>query len=483
MIARSRVRCSSCQSVLALSRRFGRQGRQRVAQNGRNPPPVGAKSLETELRHVRAVCRGGSLAPDAQERFPFGGRSVDYRHLLLPLSRKPQALRQVVRELVAQFGPPWPELWQALCACYAPDELEAARRLAPWLDRADWHGLARVGTRMAAAHTAMRPVTVAVSCISSQPKRSAAYSGNRSCQRDCCEARAKAALLSAMLSALERRSPAADADGEAALPADRGAVEQRERKRVRHGSQRHAGIVGQQLAQGGGAVRGQVLHEARGMRSGGIRRWRNARARTGFGVLGLLGGFRILGAHEAALDGEPAVVVDADDGSGLRQVLRLPDLLALGERAIRMPASGFLGSKVRLDWRLQNLQARRSNQRWRWPPALANRLEAPTEAEQTGSGPPQSPAEHASRPMRARALNIAQLESWSAVSNCKAMDGPVACIHDRDLREIRPCMVPAGGVAWSCHCSIPTPECTIATIPTRMTHWFGSRFRNVVLCG
>ena len=37
-------------------------------------------------------------------RVPFGGRSVDYRHLLLPLSRKPQALRQVVHELVAQFG-------------------------------------------------------------------------------------------------------------------------------------------------------------------------------------------------------------------------------------------------------------------------------------------------------------------------------------------------------------------------------------------
>ena len=84
-------------------------------------------------------------------RVPFGGRSVDYRHLLLPLSRKPQALRQVVHELVAQFGPPWPELWKALCACYAPDELEAARRLAPWLERADRHGLARVGTRMRAA--------------------------------------------------------------------------------------------------------------------------------------------------------------------------------------------------------------------------------------------------------------------------------------------------------------------------------------------
>jgi transposase len=81
-------------------------------------------------------------------RVPFGGKSVDYRHLLLPLSRKPQALRQVVHELVAQFGEPWPAIWSALRVCYAPDELEAARRLAPWLERADREGLARLAPRM-----------------------------------------------------------------------------------------------------------------------------------------------------------------------------------------------------------------------------------------------------------------------------------------------------------------------------------------------
>jgi hypothetical protein len=84
-------------------------------------------------------------------RVPFGGRSVDYRHLLLPLSRKPQALRQVVRELVAQFGSPWPELWEALRACYASDEIEAARRLGPWLEQADRQGLSRIARRMRVA--------------------------------------------------------------------------------------------------------------------------------------------------------------------------------------------------------------------------------------------------------------------------------------------------------------------------------------------
>lgn len=84
----------------------------------------------------------------SHRRAPFGGRSIDYRHLLLPLSRKPQALRQVAAELVAQFADPWPALWNALRSLHSPDEIEAARRLAPWLERADREG---VGPRLAQA--------------------------------------------------------------------------------------------------------------------------------------------------------------------------------------------------------------------------------------------------------------------------------------------------------------------------------------------
>jgi len=79
----------------------------------------------------------------SHRRVAFGGRSIDYRHLLLPLSRKPQALRQVATELVAQFGDPWPALWDALRSLHSPDEIEAARRLAPWLERADRQGVGR----------------------------------------------------------------------------------------------------------------------------------------------------------------------------------------------------------------------------------------------------------------------------------------------------------------------------------------------------
>jgi hypothetical protein len=56
---------------------------------------------------------------------------------------QPQALRQIAGELVAQFGAPWPALWEALRTLHSPDEIEAARRLAPWLERADRQGLGR----------------------------------------------------------------------------------------------------------------------------------------------------------------------------------------------------------------------------------------------------------------------------------------------------------------------------------------------------
>ena len=86
-------------------------------------------------------------------RQPFGGRSVDYRHLLRPLSIKPQALRQVAHELVAQFGAPWPALWAALRTRHSPDEIEAARRLGPWLRDADKDGLATTARRITHALT------------------------------------------------------------------------------------------------------------------------------------------------------------------------------------------------------------------------------------------------------------------------------------------------------------------------------------------
>jgi transposase len=98
-------------------------------------------------------------------RLPFGGRSIDYTHLLLPLSMKPQALRQVASEFVAQFGDPWPALWDTLRQRHSPDEIEAARRLAPWLRRAHKDGMPVTTREIVRALEAQRlvPATPAAS--------------------------------------------------------------------------------------------------------------------------------------------------------------------------------------------------------------------------------------------------------------------------------------------------------------------------------
>lgn len=107
--------------------------------------------MEVRIGTETVVFARGKDDEVTHPRMPFGGRSVDYRHLLQPLSIKPQALRQVAHELVAQFGAPWPALWAALRTRHSPDEIEAARRLAPWLRDADKEGMARTATRIAHA--------------------------------------------------------------------------------------------------------------------------------------------------------------------------------------------------------------------------------------------------------------------------------------------------------------------------------------------
>ena len=44
----------------------------------------------------------------------FGGRSVDYRHYLRELARKPQAVRQVADDLIRDLGAPFDVLWRQL---------------------------------------------------------------------------------------------------------------------------------------------------------------------------------------------------------------------------------------------------------------------------------------------------------------------------------------------------------------------------------
>jgi transposase len=87
-------------------------------------------------------------------RAPKGARAIQYRHYLTELARKPQALRQVAPELVAELGEPYAGLWRRLVA--QSGELDAARLLAKVLSVGVDHGLDTVGAAVRAALVADR---------------------------------------------------------------------------------------------------------------------------------------------------------------------------------------------------------------------------------------------------------------------------------------------------------------------------------------
>jgi len=72
------------------------------------------------------------IGPDGRRvvhpRQPFGGRSVDYRHYLPELAKKPQAVRQVADELIRDLGAPYDALWRQLVDERGPKQ--AARTFA-----------------------------------------------------------------------------------------------------------------------------------------------------------------------------------------------------------------------------------------------------------------------------------------------------------------------------------------------------------------
>ena len=87
------------------------------------------------VEDIRVVCRGEETL---LERIPRGGRQVRYRHYLEELERKPQALRQVATELVAELGEPYDRLWQLLVARYGSKD--AARVLSRVVGAVVEHG-------------------------------------------------------------------------------------------------------------------------------------------------------------------------------------------------------------------------------------------------------------------------------------------------------------------------------------------------------
>ena len=103
------------------------------------------------VEDIRLVCRGETEVVPRQRR---GGKRISYRHYLPELARKPQAVRQVAPELVAELGEPYGRLWSLLVGRYG--SREAARVLSRVLGAVVDHGSETVGEALEAAMEAGR---------------------------------------------------------------------------------------------------------------------------------------------------------------------------------------------------------------------------------------------------------------------------------------------------------------------------------------
>jgi len=92
------------------------------------------------VEEVRIVCRGEAVTHPREQA---GGRRISYQHYLSELARKPQAVRQVAPELVAELGEPYGRLWQLLVETYGPQD--GARVLARVIGAVNQQGAEAVG--------------------------------------------------------------------------------------------------------------------------------------------------------------------------------------------------------------------------------------------------------------------------------------------------------------------------------------------------
>jgi transposase len=112
---------------------------------------VGVDTVELELPDRSRV---------VHPRQPFGGRSVDYRHYLSELARKPQAVRQVAHVLIEQLGEPYDAVWRRLVDASGPRE--AARHFARILGDVVRDGLDLVAGRLRRALDQDLPLSLAL---------------------------------------------------------------------------------------------------------------------------------------------------------------------------------------------------------------------------------------------------------------------------------------------------------------------------------
>ena len=107
---------------------------------------------------VTIVGRDGTRVHHPRKR--FGERSIDYRHYLAELARKPQAVRQVLPDLLRDLGAPFPAIWDQLHGAHGPRE--GARLFAKVLDQLDAQGGAIVVPALTAALATGTPLLLAL---------------------------------------------------------------------------------------------------------------------------------------------------------------------------------------------------------------------------------------------------------------------------------------------------------------------------------
>jgi hypothetical protein len=116
---------------------------------------------------VTIVGRDGT--PIVHPRKRFGQRSIDYRHYLSELARKPQAVRQVLPDLLRDLGGPFPAIWDQLHRAHGPRD--AARLLAKVLGQLDTHGAAVVVPALQTALATGTPLLLAMTPARASPAR------------------------------------------------------------------------------------------------------------------------------------------------------------------------------------------------------------------------------------------------------------------------------------------------------------------------
>jgi transposase len=106
---------------------------------------------------VTIVGRDGTRIRHPRKR--FGQRAIDYRHYLPELTRKPQAVRQVLPDLLRDLGAPFPAVWNHLHAAHGPRE--AARLFARILGELDTRGAGDLVPALETALAAGTPLVLA----------------------------------------------------------------------------------------------------------------------------------------------------------------------------------------------------------------------------------------------------------------------------------------------------------------------------------